>query len=211
MTDAVKAGTVTSPYSPALKAIGIDGTAYKVPGYVEPYAQKVKKGDVVTYKQDGADTILRITRAEQAPAPRITPPAPAPAKPAPGKVMAPEDFPWNQSAASYACQEQAQEAARNNVKQAMSVEKAAALAAATKTPDAKAPALPIRPPMLAADLREHRIYWNGLLNTAVATIAIRNPEDVSVEVISDTVIETARKYDKFIRAQAMAALKEGKA
>ena len=212
MTDAVKTGTVTSLYSPDLKVIGIDGTAYKVPGYVEPYAKKVQKGDAVTFKQVGADTILRITRAEQAPAPRVTPPAPAQEQPAPGKVMAPEDFPWNRPTSTPSVREQAQEGVQHNEKQALSVEKAAALAAATKTPDAKAPALPIRPPMLAADLREHRIYWNGLLNTANATIAMTvEPGEPQAVHVREAVMETARVYDRFIREQARAALQGGKA
>lgn len=195
MTDAVKTGTVTAPYSPDLRAIGIDGTAYKVMDYVEPYAKKVQKGDTVTFKQDVAGTLLRIAPAEQ----NSTYPAPAPEQPAPGKVMAAKDFPWNRPTS-------------HNEKQALSVEKAATLAAATKTPDAKAPTLPIRPPMLAADLREHRIYWNGLLNTANATIAMTvEPGEPQAVHVREAVMETARVYDRFIREQAMAALQGGKA
>ena len=211
MTDAVKTGTVTSPYSPDLRAIGIGGTAYKVPDYVEPYAQKVRAGDTVSYKHDGA-SLLRIAREEpNSTYQRSYPsPPPAPARPAPKKV-APEDLPWNRAAKTSPAEEQVQEPASGNDKQAMSVEKADALAAVVETTAAKVQDPPLRPPMLATDLREHRIYWNGLLNTAIATITIRNPVGVSVDTLSDTVIETARKYDKFIRTQAMATMKEGKA
>lgn len=202
---ATRTGTVTAPYSPDLRAIGIDGTAYKVMDYVEPYAKKVQKGDTVTFKQDVAGTLLRIAPAEQ----NSTYPAPAPEQPAPKKAPAPEDLPWNRPTGSSAVREQAQETAARNVKQAMSAEKAADLAAIIKA--TKGPEPPLRPPMTPTDLREHRIYWNGLLNTANATIAMRNPEDVPVAVLSDTVIETARKYDRFIRTQAMATLQEGKA
>lgn len=192
-------GRVTTPFDAHSCTIGIDGHGYLVADNIVPWCRGLERDTVIQYRINAGNAVdlIRCSR----------PPARQP----------------TQAAAPYQqVHVPSQEEIRAGTPTPTVVTGPALPKTAAKKVDPApaapvqtvAPPLPLVPSMQPQDLREHRIYWTGLLNTATAMVTATLPPDgearaaFPVATVQEAILEAATRYDQFIRGRAADVLQE---